>query len=36
MAATRVHINPEILTWAIKRVGKDVDEYAQKDSNFLK
>ena len=36
MAATRVHINPEILTWAIKRVGKDVDEYAQKDTNFQK
>jgi len=36
MAATRVHINPNILTWAIRRVGKDVDEYAQKDTNFQK
>lgn len=36
MSATRVHINPDILTWAIRRVGKDVDEYAQKDTNFQK
>ena len=27
MAITRVNINPKILTWAIERVGKDVDNF---------
>lgn len=27
MSITRININPDILTWAIKRVGKNVDEF---------
>lgn len=31
MSITRVHINPHIFTWAIGRVGKDVDDYVKND-----
>ena len=34
MSATRIHINPNILIWAIERVGKTVDEYIEENPKF--
>jgi Zn-dependent peptidase ImmA (M78 family) len=34
VALSRLHIKPNILTWAVERAGKNVTEYAEKNSKF--
>lgn len=34
MALTRIHIQPDILRWAVTRAGKDVDEYASEHPKY--
>ena len=36
MASVRVNIKPEILTWAVTRMGVDLEEYSSKDKSFAK
>ncbi len=35
MSVTRIHINRNILIWAVERIGKTVDEYAVENPAFL-
>lgn len=34
MATLRVKVSPELLTWAVERVGQNVEEYALQNENF--